>query len=237
MTTLITGGSKGIGFAIAAALIAAYPEIQLAICARHPEEVAKAAGELQSKSSRARVLGIECDVAQETSIHECVTHVQRAFGSIDVLINNAGFGIFKRVEDLSEEEFNSVIATNLRGVFIMTREVVPQMIERGTGTIMTIASLAGKNGFANGSAYCASKFGVRGMMESLFLQVRSSNVRVATIFPGSVDTDFFSTANYGSLRSKTALMADDVAQAALSVLRLPQSALISELDLRPTNPK
>jgi 3-oxoacyl-[acyl-carrier protein] reductase len=153
-----------------------------------------------------------------------------------VLVNNAGFGIFKTVSELTAKEFDDVIATNLRGVFLITQAVLPAMRSKKAGTIITISSLAGKNGFATASAYCAAKFGVRGLMQSLFLEVREDNIRVVTICPGSVDTDFF-TADTEHIRSKHALEAADVADAAFMVTQLPQNATISELDIRPTNPK
>src|SRR5207248_1985004 len=105
-----------------------------------------------------------------------------AFGSVDVLINNAGIGLFLPVLEMSAEDFDRVLAVNLRGVFLMTQAVLPRMMQRKSGTIVTISSLAGRNGFQSGAAYCASKFGVRGLMQSLFLEARESNIRVITVF-------------------------------------------------------
>jgi 3-oxoacyl-[acyl-carrier protein] reductase len=183
------------------------------------------------------VIGQICDVSDEASIDQFISNVENAFGQIEVLVNNAGFGIFKPVHELSEQEFDSVIATNLRGVFLMTKRVLPKMRSRKSGSIVTISSLAGKNGFAGGAAYCAAKFGVRGLMQSVFLEAREDNIRVITIFPGSVETDFFTTAHAGSIRSKSALQAEDVAEAVVAAVALSAHADISELDIRPTNPK
>jgi 3-oxoacyl-[acyl-carrier protein] reductase len=237
MTIFITGASKGIGYAIAAKFLTACTgEIQLAICARNAAEIEQARSTLARLNSSAVILAGVCDVADETSVKQFIGRVQNEFGAIDVLVNNAGFGIFKTVSELTAKEFDDVIATNLRGVFLITQAVLPAMRSKKAGTIITISSLAGKNGFATASAYCAAKFGVRGLMQSLFLEVREDNIRVVTICPGSVDTDFF-TADTEHIRSKHALEAADVADAAFMVTQLPQNATISELDIRPTNPK
>jgi NADP-dependent 3-hydroxy acid dehydrogenase YdfG len=179
-----------------------------------------------------------CDVSREEDVTSFVRQAEKRFGAVEHLVNNAGFGIFRPIEELSVEEFDSVIATDLRGVFLITQAVLPAMRERRKGSVITISSLAGKNGFAGGTAYCAAKFAVRGLMQSMFLEVRETNVRAITVFPGSVDTAFFDPALGATrLRSATALDPEDVADAVFAAAMLPESATISELDIRPTNPK
>jgi NADP-dependent 3-hydroxy acid dehydrogenase YdfG len=179
-----------------------------------------------------------CDVSNEANVEDFVAEAEGRFGPVDHLINNAGFGIFRPIEELTIDEFDSVLATDLRGVFLVTKAVLPAMMAAERGTVVTISSLAGKNGFAGGTAYCAAKFAVRGLMQSMFLEVREKNVRAITVFPGSVDTAFFNPALGATrLRATSALNAKDVADAVYHAAMLPQSATISELDIRPTNPK
>jgi 3-oxoacyl-[acyl-carrier protein] reductase len=236
MHVLITGASKGIGLAIANRY--AQTEVTgltFSVCSRNLTELGRATEPLLKK---AKILAQECDVSDEASVKDFVTNAEERFGPVDHLINNAGFGIFRAIEDLSIEEFDRVIATNLRGVFLVTQAVLPKMILHGAGTIVTISSLAGKNGFTGGTAYCAAKYAVRGLMQSMFLEVREKNVRAITVFPGSVDTAFFNPAlGAAPLRASAALAASDVAEAVYQAAKLPQSATISELDIRPTNPK
>jgi NADP-dependent 3-hydroxy acid dehydrogenase YdfG len=159
------------------------------------------------------------------------------FGRIDVLVNNAGFGLFKSVVDLSVEEFDQVLRVDLRGVFLCLKYVLPGMYERGDGTVVTISSLAGKYGFAGGGAYCAGKFGVNGLMECAFQEARAHNVRLVTLTPGSVDTPFFDVAESATPNRDRILQPEDVAEAVALAVTLPSRALIREMDIRPTNPK
>lgn len=240
MNVVITGASKGIGYAIAEKLLrpeAAQEVRNLAICSRSRTEIDKARDELLAKYPQANIIAEQCDVSREDEVTSFADHVQRELGHVDVLVNNAGFGKFAPVHELSSDVWNDVLKTNLRGVFLMTRSLLPAMRARKTGSIVTIGSLAGKNGFPGGAAYCAAKFAVRGMMQSLFLEVREDNIRVVTLFPGSVDTHFFERAGVGPQMAQRALHADDIADAVLTTIALPQHADISELDIRPTNPK
>jgi 3-oxoacyl-[acyl-carrier protein] reductase len=238
MNIIITGASKGIGFAIAKTFSMQSEKHTIGICARNGKELANAESELRKIFSKHEYFSKTCDVSDEKEVNEFVTEFERKFGAIDTLINNAGFGIFKSVLEISKQEFESILATNLRGVFLMTRAALTAMRQKKSGTIITISSLAGKNGFKGGTAYCASKFAVRGMMQCLFLEVRSDNIRFVTICPGSVETEFFVNGHNGSeIKSKKALNAEDVAACVELAVRLPQNADISEMDLRPTNPK
>lgn len=159
-----------------------------------------------------------------------------AFGHIDVLVNSAGFGVFKPVIDLTADEFDAIISVNLRGAFLATRYTLPHMYARRAGAVINISSIAGKHGFASGAAYCASKFGLMGLMESVFHEARRYDVRVVTITPGSVDTPFFDRAHTTAPDRDRILQPDDVAETVLLALSLPARALLRELDIRPTNP-
>ena len=262
MNIIITGASKGIGLAITKTFARQNKKHAIGICSRKKDELDAAEKELRGISSQHEYFSSVCDVSQEKDVNAFVADFEKKYGAVDVLVNNAGFGIFKSILEISKQEFESVIATNLRGVFLFTRAALPKMREAKTGTVITISSLAGKNGFAGGTAYCASKFAVRGLMQCLFLEVRTDNIRFVTICPGSVDTEFFSRtdipvrrpsdsnggdtnsgtdtlvrAGGASLKSKKALIAQDIADCVALATILPQNADISEMDVRPTNPK
>jgi 3-oxoacyl-[acyl-carrier protein] reductase len=169
-------------------------------------------------------------------VTSAVEHVSKALGEIGVLVNNAGVLIARPIEELTLEDWDATMATNLRGLFLMTRAVLPPMRARGHGDIVNVASLAARNGFAGGSAYVASKHAVLGFGRALMLELRREGIRVITICPGSVDT--------GMLREQPMLKSDparilhpeDVAETILHSLRLPERALVSEVDIRPSNP-
>jgi 3-oxoacyl-[acyl-carrier protein] reductase len=165
-----------------------------------------------------------------------VEPLARALGEAAVLVNNAGVLIARPFQELTLEEWDRTMATNLRSLFLVTRAVLPGIRRRGGGAIVNVASLAGRNGFVGGTAYAASKHATLGFGRSLMLELRKENIRVITICPGSVDT--------GMLRDQPMLKPDpnrilkpeDVATAIVQVLSLPDRALVSELDIRPTNP-
>jgi 3-oxoacyl-[acyl-carrier protein] reductase len=230
-TVLITGGSSGIGAAIAFACAAEGARIALASRSRVKLE------SVADRLPKAEVHLVPGDVGVEDEVVDMVESTCKHFGSIDLLVNNAGMGIFKPLTELRVEDFDTVINTNLRGVFLCTRTVLPIMYEQGSGTIITISSLAGRHGFAGGGAYCASKFGVMGLMESVFHEARSRNVRVITISPGSVDTAFFDEAQTTPPNRDNILRAEDVADTVIFAATLPERALIRELDIRPANPR
>lgn len=230
---LITGASSGIGAAIARTLAEAGANVALA--ARHEKKLADIAASLPDGGTS---LVLPTDVTKEEEIVQAIDRTVETFGSLDVLVNNAGYGIFKPIHEMTAEEFDGMIAVNLRGVFLCTKHALARMYEQGTGgAIVTISSLAGKNGFSGGGGYCAGKFGVMGLMESAFHEARSQNVRVINIAPGSVDTPFFDDVEKAPPNREKILQPEDVALTVLHVLSLPERALIREIDIRPANPK
>jgi len=234
---LITGASKGIGFSIANTFARdEHTKYNFGLCSRNINELVRAEAELGKAYPTHRYYSHACDVSDVASVQAFVAGFEERFGSVDILINNAGFGKFGFAAEMRTETFTSVLATNLRGVLLVTQAVLPGMREKQNGTIVTISSLAGRSGFKGGAAYCASKFAVRGLMNSLFLEVRSKNIRVVTIFPGTVETSFFDLIGSPG-QTDTVLLAQDIADAVLTAVTLPMRATISELDIRPTNPK
>lgn len=230
---LITGASSGIGRAIAQRLAEAGANVALA--ARHREKLERVAASLPAGTQS---LVIPTDVSKEEDVARAVEETAKAFGSLDVLVNNAGYGIFKPIDEMTAEEFDGMIAVNLRGVFLGLKYGLARMYAQGKGgSIVTISSLAGKNGFSGGGGYCAGKFGVTGLMESAFHEARSRNVRVINIAPGSVDTPFFDDVEKAPPNRDKILQPDDVALTVLHTLSLPPRALIREVDIRPANPK
>lgn len=228
---LVTGASSGIGKAIARRLAAGGAHVVLA--SRTEKGLKEIAATLPSSTES---LVIPTDVGDEEQVQRMVKTTMAKFGRIDVLVNNAGFGIFKPITELSSDEFDSVMRVNLRGTFLCMKYILPQMYQREDGTVVTISSVAGKHGFAGGGAYCSSKFGVMGLGECAFQEARQHNVRIVTICPGSVDTSFFDRAHTTAPNRDRILQSEDVADTVLMAIKLPKRALIRELDIRPTNP-
>jgi 3-oxoacyl-[acyl-carrier protein] reductase len=221
-TALVTGAGRGIGSGIAEALAAEGAKVIL---------VARTSAEIESTAARIRTSGGEAvassgDVAVEGDIERIVnTH-----GPVDILVNNAGMGIFKPFADMTVGEFDQMWNVNMRGVFLATKAVLPGMRAKKEGDIVTISSLAGKNGFKGGTGYGATKWAVRGFASSLMLEVRDDNIRVVTVFPGSVDTGF----SRGGKRGPDIPQPADVASGVLLAVTAPRRAMFSEIDLRPT---
>jgi 3-oxoacyl-[acyl-carrier protein] reductase len=229
---LITGATEGIGRATAFAL--AREGHSVAVCARTGARVEALVAELRAAGFEAT--GSACDVADPASVSALCRAAEQAVGPIGVLINNAGIARLKPFQELTLEDWDATMATNLRSLYLTTREVLPGMRQRREGTIVNVASLAGRNGFVGGTAYTASKHAVLGFSRSLMLEVRKDNVRVITICPGSVDTPLIKGQNALSVRLDHILQPEDVATAIVDALRLPARAMVSEIDLRPTDP-
>lgn len=229
---VVTGASEGIGRATAHALGAAGGAV--AICARNKDGVAATVASLTSAGINA--FGQTCDVTSDADVAAFAEFVNESLGPVDVLVNNAGIGILAPLVDLTMEQIDATMAVNVRGVFLVTKAFLPDMIERRDCDIINIASSAGKNAFVGGTAYSASKHAVIGMSKSLMLEVRQYGIRVVAISPGSVDTAFFDKAGWDRDNRDRFLTADDVARSVVDCLKMPRGAMISELDIRPTNP-
>jgi NAD(P)-dependent dehydrogenase (short-subunit alcohol dehydrogenase family) len=223
---VVTGGNRGIGRGIAEALAAEGATV--ALTARGAEAAAKAAREVGHGA-----LGFACDVRSQGSVETLFRDVERAAGGVDVLVNNAGIGVFAPVADLSPDDWRAVIETNLNGVFYCCHEAIPRMRKRGGGYIFNISSLAGRNAFPNGTAYNASKFGLNGFSEALMQEVRYDGIRVSYLMPGSVATEF---GRGSDAKSGWALRPADVAAIVIDLLRSPTHALYSRVEMRPSKP-
>ena len=224
---LITGASRGIGFAIAQSL--GRMGAKLSLCARDAVKLESAASELKSEGVTA--LRTPADVTNPEQIAALVQRTEQSLGPIEILVNNAGIGYFAPVQDALEAKWDAVLDTNLKSVFLAVKAVAPGMMQRRSGHIINIASLAGKNAFAGGSIYCASKWGLVGMTQCMAEDLRAFGIRVSAVCPGSVATDF--SPHTGKDTSKM-LQAEDVAHAVEVIVTQAPQSFISEILLRPT---
>lgn len=229
---VVTGASQGIGLAIARALSSEGAEV--AICARNPESLRKAVENLQQNAPGRKVLGYAADVSDSAQVAQLFAFVDKELGGLDLLINNAGLGLFRATAELTVEEWDRLIGTNLSGAFYCSREALCRFEERRGGSIINISSLAGRNPFAGGAAYNASKFGLNGFSEAMMLDHRNDNVRVSYIMPGSVSTHFGGE-ELGKADWK--ISPDDIAELVLDILRMPERTLISRIEVRPSRPQ
>jgi 3-oxoacyl-[acyl-carrier protein] reductase len=230
---VVTGGTRGIGFDIANALVAEGAKVF--ICGRDAGQLKAALKKLQS-GGKDRAAGVEADVRKYEDCRKVVHGAAERFGGLDILVNNAGIGIFKPVDQLSPEEWDSVIETNLSGVFYCCREAIPFMRRRGGGYIFNISSLAGVNPFAGGSAYNASKFGLNGFSEAIMQDVRYDGIRVSYIMPGSVDTAFNHAPQFRDPNAGWKLSGEDIAKAVIDLYKFPAKSLASRIEMRPSQP-
>ena len=225
---VVTGGSRGIGLAIARKLGALGARV--ALCARSAEAAERAATGLRGEGVHA--LGAAADVSSADDVGRFVSYVHDSLGDISILVNNAGVGRFHSIENIKEDDWDRVLNTNLKGAYLMSREVVPQMIRRKRGHIIHIASLAGKNTFAGGGAYCASKWGLRGLAGCMAEDLRVHNIRVSVVCPGTVHTEFSPHAGKDPSRM---LQPEDVAHVVEMLVTQSPASFVSEVDLRPTH--
>ena len=228
---LVTGSTKGIGLAIAEALL--NEGAKVVISARNAAEVAAVTAALE-RSHKGRVLGRACNVRREADVQTLYHEIDEAWGGVDVLVNNAGVGSFKNLEEMTLEEWSSILETNLTGVFLASRGAIPRMRKRGGGYIFNISSLAGKNAFAKATAYNASKFGLNGMSEALMQEVRYDGIKVTYLMPGSVNTYFNGTEPDPGATWK--IQPEDVAEIVVDLLRHPSRSLPSRVEIRPSQP-
>lgn len=226
-SAIVTGGTRGIGRAIAKALVGAGANV--AITARVEVELENAIAEL-GKIGPGTSSGYLCDVRH----YDQVKSLFAAFGNVDILINNAGIGIFSSVESMRPEDFRAVLETNVFGVFYCCHEAIPLMKKRGGGYIINISSLAGANPHPQMAAYNASKFGLNGFSEALMQEVRHDGIKVSYIMPGSVNTEF--GGDEPSDQKSWQLQAEDLAQVVMDLLEYPDRALPSRIEIRPSRP-
>jgi 3-oxoacyl-[acyl-carrier protein] reductase len=224
---VITGASRGIGLAIAQRL--GEMGAKLSICARDPQRLEATTNHLRMVASS--VFAAPVDVTRADQIATFVQYTQKNLGPIDILVNNAGIGWFGPTHEATEQTWDSILDTNLKSVFLVSKAVAPGMIERKTGHIVNISSLAGKNAFKNGGIYCASKWGLLGLTECMAEDLRQHGIRVSAVCPGSVATDF--SPHTGKDPAKM-LQAEDIAHAVEMIVTQSPQSFISEILIRPT---
>jgi len=237
---IVTGGTKGIGRAIANALVDAGARV--VISARTTADVEAAALALEQRAGPTaaapaggpRVAGIVADVRDYGDCQRLIARTVATFGRLDILINNAGIGIFQAVEEMQAASWDAVIGTNLSGMFYCSHEAIPHLRANGGGWIINIGSLAGRNAFPGGAAYNASKFGLIGFSEALMQEVRYDGIRVSCIMPGSVATGFSS--GEADAGAEWKVLPEDVARIVTDLLAFPDRALPSRVEIRPSRP-
>jgi 3-oxoacyl-[acyl-carrier protein] reductase len=228
-TAIVTGGTKGIGRAITEALLR--EGVSVCVAARRQSEIDDTVKQL---GALGQVSGFVTDVRVHDQVKALIDHAVSELGGLDILINNAGIGIFETVAETSPEDFRAVLETNLFGVFYCCHEAIPVMKKRGGGYIINISSLAGANPHPRMAAYNASKFGLNGFSEALMQEVRHDNIRVSYIMPGSVNTEFGGDSP-GDEKSWQ-LTPNDIAQVVVDLLRHDDRALPSRVEIRPSRP-
>ena len=231
---VVTGGSRGIGLSIARELVDAGASVTITGRDRaHLESAQKElAGEDASRGRR--VLVVPSNAADPADAARVVADTVARFGGLDILVNNAGVGVFANVADMSDEQWQQVLGTNLSGVFYCCRAAIPALRSRGGGWIINISSLAGANAFAGGAAYCASKSALNAFSESLMQEVRHDNIRVSYVMPGSVATGFGGRGAAGAEDWK--LAPEDVAEVVVDLIAHPARSLPSRVEIRPSKP-
>jgi len=224
---LITGANRGIGFAISRRL--GQMGARISICGRDQGKLNRAVATLRGEGIT--ILETQADVVRADQISSLIQKTQHELGPIDILVNNAGTGVFGPFHEFGENDWNTVMDTNLKSVFLACRAVAPEMIRRQTGHIINISSLAGKNTFARGAIYCASKWGLMGLSGCMAEDLRGYGIRVSVICPGSVATEF---AGHGGKDHSKMLQPEDIAHAVAALVTQTPESFISEVHIRPT---
>ncbi len=232
-SAVVTGGSRGIGYAIAAALLARGAHV---LITGTVEATLRAAAERLARMAvgGARIDQIPADVRDQTQVDAAIARAVQAFGGLDILINNAGVGVFKPVAETGADEWRRVVDTNLTGVFHCCHAALPHLRARGGGWIINISSLASKNPFPGGAAYSATKAALNAFSEALMQEVRYDGIRVSYVLPGSVHTAFGGHSPQGA---DWKLTAEDVAQVVVDLIAHPSRSLPSRVEIRPAQPR
>src|SRR4051812_24798386 len=230
-SAIVTGGTRGIGRAIAEHLLR--EGVSVAICGRSADSTARAAAEMKSLGN---VIGCPADVTDLGQVKALFDAADREFGRLDILVNNAGQGVFRKVGEMTPEDWHRNIDLNLNGPFYCSHEALARFAGRG-GFIVNISSLAGKNAFTGGAGYNASKAGLNLFSEALMLDHRYDKVRVTSIMPGSVDTEFSGDPAKRGGDTSWMIAPEDIAETVALVLRIPERTTISRVEIRPSRPK
>jgi 3-oxoacyl-[acyl-carrier protein] reductase len=230
---LVTGGSRGIGYAIARALLDR--GMRVGITGRDRASLEEASRTLSPSD---RLLTVPADVGRYDDVERMVAAVTGKWGRLDVLVNNAGIGGFANVADMSPDLWRSIIDTNLTGVYFCCQAAIPHLRRAGGGWIINISSLAGKNPFPGGAAYCASKAGLNAFSEALMQEVRYDGIRVSYIMPGSVFTGFRSPGGGKAAGDdQWMILPEDIAATVVELIESPARTLSSRIEMRPSQPK
>jgi len=232
---IVTGAGRGVGRATALAL--AEKGVRVGLVARTESALKQVARDIEAAGGKA--LAVPADIADEAQVAAMMEKVLAQFGRLDILINNAGIAHWGTVESFSLEQWNHIMGVNLTGMFLCSRAAIPALKRQGEGHIINISSGAGKQGYPQLAAYCASKFGVIGFSEALAGELGPFKIRVSTLVPGTVDTEFGSEARQGRPRDPSAkvLRPQDVAQAILFLLTQSEWAWTQEMNLWPYREK
>jgi NAD(P)-dependent dehydrogenase (short-subunit alcohol dehydrogenase family) len=229
---VVTGGSRGIGLAVAEALVGAGASVL--ITGRDGAQLQAASERLRALRSGAEAIAVQADVRGPADAARAVDTAAERFGGLDVLVNNAGVGRFGDVADMPIEHWQEVIETNLSGVFYFSRAAIPHLRKRGGGWIINISSLASTNPSKGSAAYCASKAGLNAFTDALMQEVRYDNIRVSAVLPGSVSTGFAFRGSGGEADWKIA--PEHIATVVLGLITFPSRSLPSRVDIRPSRP-
>lgn len=222
----VTGSGRGLGRAIAIAL--AKEEARVVVSARTTTEIEEVARQINANGGRA--MAIRCDVQNQHEIAQLVNQVEKSWGAVDILINNAGIAFFKKILDTDPAEWDQTMNINLRGVFLCCQAVLPAMISRKSGQIINVVSVAGRQPYYNCGAYCASKYGLMGFTDVLRMETRKYGIRVTALLPGATDTAIWGKANVDRNRM---MQTDQVAEAVVALCKSDPSVTIEELVVRP----